>query len=238
MKTTKILLALNLIALILLIVFVWLHDNSFPMQLFKDPIEQKSEPYLDKIILNNETIRAKSISIVLDCPTANKECYVAKIYEYVVKNYTYIPDPRTADYIQSPFETIELGRGDCEDLTILLISLLENVGIKTYFVETENLSHVYALACVDDPLELNNYQEINVDITLPDDIYSEKYENKSIKVGEIPANYRPISTYKIEYNVCVPLETTAGKYGWVGYVPNITERKIALDPKSRKYVYF
>ena len=54
-------------------------------------------------------------------------------------------DPRFRDFIQSTDETIQLGGGDCEDLTILLNSLLENIGIKTYMVVSEE--HVYSLAC-------------------------------------------------------------------------------------------
>ena len=45
--------------------------------------------------------------------------------------------------------------GDCEDLTILLSSHLENLGIKTYLVLTE--THAYCLACGVDTEDLWQY---------------------------------------------------------------------------------
>jgi hypothetical protein len=60
-----------------------------------------------------------------------------------VENFMYIADPADTESVQSPFETLDLEGGDCEDLAILACSLLENIRIKTYLVLTEN--HAYAL---------------------------------------------------------------------------------------------
>jgi len=60
-----------------------------------------------------------------------------------VEGFTYIADPENNESIQSPFETLDIEGGDCEDLTILACSLLGNAGIKTYLVLTED--HAYAL---------------------------------------------------------------------------------------------
>ena len=67
------------------------------------------------------------------------------IYRHIVENYKYYSDPRSSEFIQSPYDTIKVKGGDCEDLTILLNSLLENIGIKTYIVLTK--THAYSLAC-------------------------------------------------------------------------------------------
>lgn len=57
---------------------------------------------------------------------------------------SYIPDPNTPfaalrddqiDYVQFPRETLRLKSGDCDDLSVLISAGLENLGIKTAFVE-------------------------------------------------------------------------------------------------------
>ena len=66
----------------------------------------------------------------------------------------YIPDPQTpfrefyqnkkkTDYIQFPHEVLRHKSGDCDDLSVLMASLLENVGVKTAFAVTEN--HIFIL---------------------------------------------------------------------------------------------
>jgi hypothetical protein len=72
-----------------------------------------------------------------------------------VENFTYIADPEDGESIQSPSETLDVRGGDCEDLTILACSLLENIGIRTYLVLTE--SHAYALVSGIDPESLWAY---------------------------------------------------------------------------------
>jgi hypothetical protein len=128
-----------IIIIILNIVFIsgCLHDD--------DPIVTRAQPYLNEINLNDVELRAQAVSIVSGCPAEDKECQVNMIYRYVVENYKYYSDPRTGEFIQSPAETMQIQGGDCEDLTIVLESLLENLGIKTYFVLTPD--HAYCLAC-------------------------------------------------------------------------------------------
>lgn len=110
-----------------------------------DPVIQRSDPYINKIIVNDITLRTMAAEIVRSCPSGNKDCQINKLYRYVVENYSYYSDPRQEEFIQSPYDTMDVGGGDCEDLTIMLMSLLENIGINTYFVLTED--HAYGLAC-------------------------------------------------------------------------------------------
>lgn len=50
-------------------------------------------------------------------------------YRFVRDNITYIDDPPiVGDYLQPPDETLERGYGDCEDVSILLVSLLRSEG--------------------------------------------------------------------------------------------------------------
>jgi len=107
-----------------------------------EPYEVRlAKPYIDKIVIDDGELRELTSVIVEDY--GEKEGKVNAIYRYIVENFIYIADPENKESIQSPFETLDLEGGDCEDLAILACSLLENVGIKTYLVLTEN--HAYAL---------------------------------------------------------------------------------------------
>jgi len=107
-----------------------------------EPYEVRlAKPYIDKIVIDDGELRELASAIVEDY--GEKEGKVNAIYRYIVENFMYIADPENTEFVQSPFETLDLEGGDCEDLAILACSLLENIGIKTYLVLTEN--HAYAL---------------------------------------------------------------------------------------------
>jgi len=120
-----------------------------------DPVVRRAEPYMNEIIFEDMTLRAQSSSIVSECPSGDRECQINKIYRFVVDNCSYYSDPRKDEFIQTPYETLDIHGGDCEDLTILLMSLLENLGIQTYLVLTPG--HVYCLACDVDTEHLLEY---------------------------------------------------------------------------------
>ena len=107
-----------------------------------EPYEVRlAKPYIEKIVVNDDELKELASAIVEDY--SEKEGKVNAIYRYIVEGFNYTADPEHTESIQSPFETLEIKAGDCEDLTILACSLLENTGIKTYLVLTEN--HAYAL---------------------------------------------------------------------------------------------
>ena len=124
-------------------------------KVISDSVVQRAEPYISKIVFEDVSLRTQAASIVRGCPSGDKECQINKLYRYVVENYDYYSDPRSREFIQSPSETMKIKGGDCEDLTILLNSLLENLGIKTYLVLTED--HAYCLACGVDTEDLWQY---------------------------------------------------------------------------------
>ncbi|UCD14510.1 MAG: transglutaminase domain-containing protein [Thermoplasmatales archaeon] len=123
---------------------------------YSDPVVQKAEPYIEKIVTNDSELRAYANSIISDCDSG-QECQVNAIYRHIVENYNYVSDPVDFESVQTPQETIQMKGGDCEDLSILLSSLLENLGIKTYLVLTED--HVYSLVYNVDPKKIWNYVE-------------------------------------------------------------------------------
>jgi hypothetical protein len=55
---------------------------------------------------------------------------------------TYVADPKqSADYVQYPSETLKLGGGDCDDMTVCFASLLSSIGISTAFVDVVPPAH-------------------------------------------------------------------------------------------------
>ncbi len=102
------------------------------------------EPYLDKISTNNIELRKIAIEKTKICGQKNIECQIIALYEYVLVEYSYYNDPIGSELIQTPQETIELSGGDCEDLSVLLSSLLSNIGIETSLGFTDD--HVFVLA--------------------------------------------------------------------------------------------
>jgi hypothetical protein len=129
------------ILFILLFLSYYFNWNFFSF----DANEESYDPYLNKILYDDFNLKSEVMNIVQNCSYGNKECQVNQIYRNLVENYKYYSDTRYKEFIQTPYETKSLKGGDCEDLTILLNSLLENIGIKTYVVFTED--HAYSLAC-------------------------------------------------------------------------------------------
>ena len=128
--------------------------------------------YSSKIVFDDIGLRTEASNLAKDCPSGNKECQLNSVYSAVVKQYNYYSDPRTKELIQTPYETMKVKGGDCEDLTILLNSLLENIGIKTYLVLTED--HAYSLACGIDieKLQYEIMNSFNKEISFYDESFS------------------------------------------------------------------
>lgn len=122
-----------------------------------DPVIRRANPYINQIEVNNETLQSYALNLISGCKNNEPACRLNAIYRHIVENYQYIADPEDEEVIQSPQETIAKKGGDCEDLTILLISLLENIGITSYLVLTD--THAYALAVDIDAHSLWPYVE-------------------------------------------------------------------------------
>ncbi len=122
-----------------------------------DPTVQRAEPYIEKIVTDDAELRDYANSLITDCGSEDRECQINAIYRHIVENYNCVNDSGDIGSIQTPQETIQLKEGDCEDLSILISSLLENIGIKTYLVLTED--HVYSLAYNVDSEKLWDYVE-------------------------------------------------------------------------------
>lgn len=108
--------------------------------------------YLDKIDQGSTGLRQLAFELLHPCPPADKSCTAVHLYQFVQAKMGYLSDPPSRDYIQSPEETLKIKAGDCEDLSILLASLLNNSGVPTYLVFTPD--HAYTLACGIEPSEM------------------------------------------------------------------------------------
>lgn len=62
------------------------------------------------------------------CASRDEECMALTIGEWVQENITYVHEGR--ELFQSPETTMRLGAGDCDDMTTLICSCLQTVGIK------------------------------------------------------------------------------------------------------------
>jgi hypothetical protein len=109
-----------------------------------DTFLEYAEPFIEKLVFNDSQLQAYADAIVSGDGSSSRECQVNALYRDVLLNYTCIPAPLDASSLQTPQETIQREQGTCEDLSVLLCSLLYNVGIPSYLVFTDD--HVYALA--------------------------------------------------------------------------------------------
>jgi len=63
---------------------------------------------------------------------------------FVSNKIHYVSDPDDGlEYAKKPITTLIAGGGDCEDQTLLLCTMMESVGLKTYIAFTDQ--HVFAL---------------------------------------------------------------------------------------------
>lgn len=200
---------------------------STPTPVFSDPVIQRAEPYINEIVFEDINLRKQAGSIVSSCPSGDKECQMNKLYRYVVENYDYYSDPRSREFIQSPYETMNIKGGDCEDLTILLNSLLENLGIKTYLVMTED--HAYSLAC---GVNINHLQEeIISSFNKEETLYDE-----TISIGSNAAKYcgldgkQSASSLEFKYSIY-----SSGSVD-IHVVPS--SESLALWSQDKSYTYY
>jgi len=79
---------------------------------------------------------------------------IAALFNWVIQNITYEPHPINQQTLQDARRTLELKRGDCVSLSVLLATLLACCGLPSRFiaqwVDGESASHVYVETLLDD----------------------------------------------------------------------------------------
>jgi len=86
-------------------------------------------------------------AICANAPGQEALAQIAALFKWVTQNITYEPHPFNQQICQDARRTLELRKGDCVSLSVLLATLLACVGYQsqfvTQFVDGEDASHVY-----------------------------------------------------------------------------------------------
>ena len=99
--------------------------------------------YLSRIDYHDKQIHIMATRIVADTHD-DERLKTHAILDFVSNEINYISDPGDGiEFAKDPVSTLIAGGGDCEDQTLLLCSMLETVGVKTYIAFTDE--HVFAL---------------------------------------------------------------------------------------------
>lgn len=92
--------------------------------------------------------------IVDQVPPKHYAAEAAAIFQYVQREVRYTQDVDGVEVVQTPDKTILLGHGDCDDMAVLLATLLAAVGKKTRFVaggfESGPIEHVWVEVLIGD----------------------------------------------------------------------------------------
>lgn len=99
--------------------------------------------YLNKVDYRNEQINILATRLVLETDDDDLKKTRA-LLDFVSNDIKYVSDPLDdIEFAKDPITTLIAGGGDCEDQALVLCSLMESVGLKTYIAFTDD--HVFAL---------------------------------------------------------------------------------------------
>lgn len=100
------------------------------------------------VIIDSEIKGVADRIATIACDSNQKKCQARAMFGFVHKNFEYVSDPTSFEYVKTAKESLVNGGGDCDDASVLLVTLLESVGIDARFVFVP--SHVYVEAWVKD----------------------------------------------------------------------------------------
>jgi hypothetical protein len=82
------------------------------------------------------------------------------LFDEFAGKMTYVRDPKTSqDFVQYPAETLRLGGGDCDDMTVCYSTLLLSIGVPTAFVDVvppDNPSNAHIFMMFDTGISARN----------------------------------------------------------------------------------
>lgn len=118
--------------------------------------------YLNKVDYRDEQLNLLAIRNVADVGD-DELAKTQALLDFVSNEIHYVSDPNDGiEFARDPITTIISGGGDCEDQTVVLCSMLESVGVKTYMAFTSD--HVFALVGFSKNYpELSNLPVVEVD---------------------------------------------------------------------------
>lgn len=154
--------------------------QNFEVNISEDRSVISREDYKKLIKPNDPVVKIVADKIVSISCEGSKVCQAKAVYYFVRDNFQYVSDPNEFEYVKSARESLVAKGGDCDDASVLLMSLLESIGIPTRFVFVPG--HVYVQAYL--PEVLKRYKKdnwVSLDATC-----------KNCEFGEIPRKFSNI----------------------------------------------
>ncbi|MHA2642944.1 MAG: transglutaminase domain-containing protein [bacterium JZ-2024 1] len=117
------------------------------VRLIGEEIERgKKDPYIHQTV---SSILSRKVGESWEIPPKDYDREVRAVFDYVKRNVRYQHDTHGVDTFRSARRTLELRAGDCDDMTIVLGSLLGAAGypVKLRVVSTsgKDYDHIYPL---------------------------------------------------------------------------------------------
>jgi len=122
-------------------VFVYILWQSIVVS-SKRQIGTKDGIYTNKVSTSSQELHQLTQKLTMHCN--NNPCKVQSLLDYVTR----IPYKINAFHTNFPQDTLNLGYGDCDDKSNLLISMLRIVGMKAYFVLVPK--HIFIVVSLQD----------------------------------------------------------------------------------------
>lgn len=79
-------------------------------------------------------IKTLADSIVRTAPSGDFAAQNAAVFQWVKRHIKYVRDIRDVETVSTPQRTLQARTGDCDDMAVLIASLLEAIGNKSRFV--------------------------------------------------------------------------------------------------------
>lgn len=107
-------------------------ENLLCPQINNSEIEKKINIMIEP---NGRNIHENAVELAKIAPGSYNIAQICSIYDFVAKNWAYVPDPRCTEYYQNASESLKHGgdhiprggAGDCDDFAILMASMIESI---------------------------------------------------------------------------------------------------------------
>jgi len=109
-------------------------------------------------------LRERAVAVAFLTPAHDEVAEIEAVYNFVRDNVRYTKDVVGIETLATPDKTLALRYGDCDDMVVLLATLLESIGYPTRMVIEDysgaGWEHVYLLVALDnrmiplDPTEM------------------------------------------------------------------------------------
>lgn len=106
---------------------------------------------------STQDIRLRAESAIAGCSERDDQCEVTKVFEWMLKHFRYVRDPRGLEFVKSPeYAMDEINRtgqfqGDCDDASAFLAALMTSIGYQVKLVviavqgQDDNYRHIYPM---------------------------------------------------------------------------------------------